>query len=109
MKKLLLAPFLLTSLISFSGELKAHPTRMDSSFKATSKTPAQVRNDTKFLAVFGAHFEEGVQSSPYFELITMPFKTQQACTRQSELLVNAFRTKFDDRIVLDYHCMKVNR
>ena len=107
MKKLLLAPFLLGSLFSFSGELKAHPTRMDSGFEPSSKTPAQVRDDTNWLAVFG------VQGRYTVNITSFPFKSQQACKRQSELLKVGFQQKFyslnpsNKSWVINYHCMKI--
>ena len=104
MKKLLLAPFLLASLFSFGVELNAHPTRMDSGFEPSSKTPAQVRDDTKWLSFFGISFKD------YFSVTTMPYKNQQACIRYSNTLKTELTTKFSSNLnEVEYYCLRVNK
>ena len=110
MRKLLIAPFLLTSLFAVGCELKAHPTRMDSGFESTSQKPAQILNNTKYLSVFNIIFQPTGYELLFSNNWTLPYKTQQACIRQSNLLKSDLQAKFGSDIYIhDYSCVKVNK
>ena len=109
MKRILLAPFLLATLFSFGSELKAHPARMDSVFEPTSKTPAQVRDDTKWLSLFNIIFLHS-NGSVFSNNWTLPYKNQTSCIRNSNLLKSDIEAKFgSDIYMLAYSCVRVNK
>ena len=118
MKKLLLTPFLLASLFSFGGELKAHPTRMDSTSKRTpvaavnrwyllsyatreekniyvypnSKT--LIKHDHSYTTIGTWGFGESVPVPPP----SIAFKSQQECELQASR-INSF---YSERLPKDY-------
>ena len=108
MKRILLAPFLLATLFSFGSELKAHPARMDSGFEPSSKIPAQVRDDTKWLSFFGISY--GNSNGNNFSVITIPYKNQQSCIRYSNTLRAELIIKFSSNLnEVQYYCLRVNK
>ncbi len=83
---------------------------MDSVFEPTSKTPAQVRDDTKWLSFFGIEYRLNNSSNHTFSVITIPYKNQQACIRYSNTLKTELVTKFSNNLgEVDYYCLRVNK
>ena len=92
MKKLLLAPFLLASLFSFGGELKASPRRMDSDVKSGSQkkfsndNPAYffpyIHLKEKFRSKDGeGNWNTSIEGNTRFINKAIPFENKDDCTR----------------------------
>ena len=92
MKKLLLAPFLLSSLFSFGVELKAHPRRIDSNVqsgsqkKLSNKNPAfffpYIHIKEKFRSKDGdGNWSTTIEGNARFITKAIPFKNKNNCTR----------------------------